>query len=157
MIAIAFICFSCTNNNNNTYSVFHSFTLNGHNYGVSEVLSSPTSINWNAQVSSSSNVLSIYIPYKERGSSDIYDWIIIYIDNPTLGFNDATLTKAGDCETLNSALSSNFKINLTKLASGPGDYYEGSFSGGVGIINLCLNPPGINTHSSSGSFKVYRQ
>jgi hypothetical protein len=144
-------CYGCSDRSDSVgVDVYHSFTLNGHNYGLRDTINLAYDVSWNTTLGSS-NLLSFNLPYIKPGETTVYTSMIFYIENPILGDNVANLTWLSDPYSYRE--ESNFRINLTHLASSPGDYYQGTFHGTIECMDFStLNS---NYYASSGDFKVY--
>jgi hypothetical protein len=142
-------CYGCRDRADGV-DVYHSFTLNGHNYGLTETINLATDVSWNTTLGSS-NTLSVNLPYILPGATTVYSSMIFYIKNPILGDNVATYTLLADGNSYREA--SSFRVNLTHLASSPGDYYQGTFHGTIECMDFSTY--NSNYYASSGDFKVY--
>ena len=152
MFAILLItCYGCRDRDRaDGVDVYHSFTLNGHNYGLTESINLASDVSWNTTLGSS-NILSVNLPYILPGETTVYSSMTFYIENPILGDNVANYTLlTGDKSYVEA---SSFRVNLTHLASSPGDYYQGTFHGTIEIFDFSTS--NSDYYASSGDFKVY--
>jgi hypothetical protein len=142
-------------NSSNLVDVFSELSVNSIQYGASDQVDLSDQSTWPQFSSSigSDGKLDVFLAFTSPSNGETYSGFVITNVNKTLGTSSGATLALMNGNTVLSC--SNLSVTMTQIASGPGEFDEGTFTGTVTVT--VTSPFSYNSYPCSGSFKVIRR
>ena len=141
--------------NSSLVDVYSELSVNNIQYGASDQVDLSDQSTW-LQFSSTidnNGKLDVLLAFTSPSNGQAYSGFVISNINKSLGNSSGATLSLMNGNTVLSC--SNLSVTMTQIASGPGEFDEGTFAGTVTVT--VTSPFSSNSYPCSGSFKVIRR
>jgi hypothetical protein len=152
-ISAIFLFAGC--NSSNLVDVFSELSVNNIQYGATGEIDLNNESSWlgfSSTLDSNSDI-DILMNFTSPSNGQKYSGFAITNISPSIGTSTGAILSLVNGNNVLSC--SNLSVTMTQIASGPGEFDEGTFTGIVTIT--VMSPLSSNSYPCSGSFKVIRR